>query len=104
MDMVVYEPFYIFVLVLALGIAFLFYAGIVLSRVKLDVFVSIILAISGLTYLLVAIYMTGKGYYVDGNDPDNMIFHDFGFMELLMIIIPYTFLAIAASLGVKKEK
>jgi hypothetical membrane protein len=101
MNTSVYEPDYIFLLLIFLGIIYLIYLALVISKVKLDTLTTSTLAISFLTYLLVGFYMIGKGYYVDGNAP--IVFHDLGFLELILLTYPYVFLALAASLGEKRK-
>ncbi|KWW21757.1 hypothetical protein AS888_04440 [Peribacillus simplex] len=42
--------------------------------------------ISILTYLLVNLYMTGKGYYLDGHAPDILVFGSMGILGLTVLI------------------
>ncbi|WP_285767250.1 hypothetical protein [Peribacillus sp. SI8-4] len=76
-----YEPFYIPILLL-LG---LLYIGILVYSFTEVTFTIIgygLMGISILTYLLVGLYMTGKGYYLDGHSPDILVFGSIGCLEL----------------------
>lgn len=99
-----YEPPYIPLLLVFLGIAYFFFFSIIIYKFKLDLLTVSILALSFLTYLLVGVYMTGKGYYLDGHAPDNLIFRRIGFMELILVLVPYVFLSLTAGIGEKKKR
>ncbi|MGE6375971.1 hypothetical protein [Peribacillus muralis] len=69
-----YEPFYIPILLLLLGIV---YIGILLYSFTNVTFTFVgygLMGISILTYLLVGLYMTGKGNYLDKHAPDILVF------------------------------
>ncbi|WP_057913839.1 hypothetical protein [Peribacillus muralis] len=98
-----YEPFYIPILLLLLGIL---YIGILIYSFTNVTFTIIgygLMGISILTYLLVGLYMTGKGYYLDGHAPDILVFGSMGFLELTILTYPYIFLTLAVVLGKKGE-
>ncbi|WP_336866131.1 hypothetical protein [Peribacillus frigoritolerans] len=98
-----YEPVYIPILVLLLG---LLYLGILVNsftKIKLNITGYFLMGISITTYLLVGLYMTGKGYYLDGHAPEMLVFGGFGFLELTLLTYPYIFLTLAVALGKKGE-
>lgn len=57
--------------------------------------------ISIIVYLLVGIYMVGGGYFQDGHSTDQLIFSNYGFLELNLLTYPYIFLALATTIGKK---
>ncbi|AOH56420.1 hypothetical protein ABE28_018795 [Peribacillus muralis] len=98
-----YEPFYIPILLLLLGIL---YIGILIYSFTNVTFTFVgygLMGISILTYLLVGLYMTGKGYYLDKHAPDLLVFGSIGFLELTILTYPYMFLTLAVVLGKKGE-
>ncbi|MEF2093303.1 hypothetical protein V3595_01330 [Bacillus sp. CFBP9009] len=98
-----YEPFYIPILLLLLG---LLYLGVLVYSFTINKFNFIgygLIGISIITYLLVGLYMTGKGYYSDGHAPDLFLFGSMGFLELTLLTYPYIFLTLAVVLGKKGE-
>lgn len=99
----IYEPGYISLLLLLLGIGYLIYLGLTIARIKLDRLTISTLAISVLTYLLVGFYMAGSGFYIDEETPNNLVFKKYGFPDLILLAFPYIFLSLAASLGEKKQ-
>lgn len=100
----IFEPGYIFLLLIALRVLYIVYLILVISRVKLDVITIPALSISVFTYLLTGFYMAGTGYYLDEPTPKNLVFEGLGFPELTLLAFPYIFLSLAASLGEKKRK
>ena len=99
----IYEPDYISLLLLLLGIVYVIYFGITIVKIKLDTLAISTLAISLLTYLLVGFYMAGFGFYIDEETPNNLVFEKYGFPDLILLAFPYIFLSLAASLGEKKR-
>ncbi|RZI50500.1 hypothetical protein EW027_15175 [Aeribacillus pallidus] len=59
--------------------------------------------ISIVIYLLVGAYMVGTGYYIDEEAPDALVFHKFGFLELIILSYAYIFLGLAVGFGKRKE-
>jgi uncharacterized membrane protein len=98
----VYEPLYIPLLLLFLGIMYLVYFGLVISKVRLDALTMSTLATSFLIYLLIGVYMVGGGYHAD--DKDSLVFESYGFLELILLAFPYGFLSLAAGLGEKRNR
>jgi len=52
---------------------------------------------------LVGVYMVGKGDYIDEKAPDSLIFHKFGFLELIILSYAYIFLGLAVGFGKRKD-
>ncbi|MEY9869072.1 putative membrane protein [Peribacillus sp. B2I2] len=98
-----YEPFYIPILLVLLGILYLGILVYSFTEVKFNIIGYGLIGISIITYLLVGLYMTGKGYYLDGHAPEILVFGSFGFLELTLLTYPYIFLALAVVLGKKGE-
>ncbi|MFD9625385.1 hypothetical protein [Peribacillus muralis] len=98
-----YEPYYISILLLLLGII---YIGILIysfSELTFTIIGYVLVGISLIAYLLVGLYMTGKEYYLDGHAPDILVFGSMGFLELTILTYPYIFLTLAVVLGKKGE-
>lgn len=100
----IFEPNYITLLLIFLGIVYLIYFALTIAKFKLDVLTISTLAISFLTYLLVGFYMAGTGFYIDEETPDNLVFEKYGFPDLILLAFPYIFLALAVGLGEKRKK
>ncbi|WP_226673498.1 hypothetical protein [Rossellomorea aquimaris] len=102
----IFQPDYIFALLIFFGVVYLFYVGMIIAKMKLTPITIFSLVISILTYALVGIYMTGKGMYIDENpnESKSLVFYSMGFLELILLTFPYIFLTLAASLGEKKER
>ncbi|MGE7758552.1 hypothetical protein [Peribacillus sp. NPDC097895] len=98
-----YEPFYIPILLLLLGILYLGALVYSFTKIKFNNIGYFLFGISIITYLLVGLYMTGKGYYSDGHAPDMFLFGSMGFLELNLLTYPYISLTLAVALGKKGE-
>ena len=100
----VYEPGYIFVLLILLGIIYLIYFGLVIAKFTLNILTISTLALSVITYLIVGLYMAGTGFFIDEQTPNNLVFESYGLPDLILLAFPYIFLSLAASLGEKKRR
>ncbi|MCS1351872.1 hypothetical protein [Mechercharimyces sp. CAU 1602] len=103
LELYIFEPVYIPIMLLILGLLYPVYLAITLSKIKLNVVTGITFTISFLLYLLVGLYMTDGGYYSDGQATEPQLFHGFGFLELILLSFPYIFLALGAGLGEKRK-
>ena len=103
MSVYLYEPFYISILLLLLGIVYIGILVYSFTKVTFTILGYGLMGISIITYLLVGLYMTGKGYYLDGHAPDILVFGSMGFLELTLLTYPYIFLTLAVVLGKKGE-
>ncbi|PJN89611.1 hypothetical protein [Bacillus sp. mrc49] len=103
MSVYLYEPFYISILLLLLGIVYIGILVYSFTKVTFTILGYGLMGISIITYLLVGLYMTGKEYYLDKDAPDILIFGSFDFLELTLLTYPYIFLTLAAVLGKKGE-
>ncbi|MEM5009433.1 hypothetical protein WKH57_01800 [Niallia taxi] len=97
-----FEPFYIFPLLILMGLVFFAILIYCFIKFKFNKIGFVFLIISCITYLLVGIYMLGKGYYLDGNEGDITVFRSYGLVELTLLVYPYIFLTLACSIGKKK--
>ncbi|WP_243290434.1 hypothetical protein [Bacillus sp. FJAT-47783] len=103
-NLFIFEPNYIFVLLILLGIVYIVYFVISAVKLKLDFLTISTLGLSLLTYLLVGYYMVDSGLFVDRYAPENLVFNGYGFLELILLAFPYIFLALAVGLGNKRDK
>ena len=99
----IFDPGYIFLLLIILGILYLFYFAIILGTIILNALTISTLTISFIAYLLVGFYMAGAGYYMDEYPEYNLVFNGYGFPDLILLAFPYIFLSLAARLGEKNE-
>ncbi|MCM3029783.1 MULTISPECIES: hypothetical protein [unclassified Niallia] len=98
-----YEPLYVCVLLLLLGLIFFGILLYCVLNIKFHILGYVLLTISFVTYLLVGIYMVGKGYYYDTDPREGHIFREYGFLELILLTYPYIFLTLACCIGQKKS-
>lgn len=103
MEPSVYEPTYISILLILLGLGYLFLIGLAISKYQFKISGKIFLVISIVIYLLVGAYMVGTGYYIDEEAPDALVFHKFGFLELIILSYAYIFLGLAVGFGKRKD-
>lgn len=96
-----YEPSYIVVLCVVLGILYILVLAYSIAKVKFNTIGYLLLGSSIVTYLLLGYYEVGFGYYSDGNAPEVTIFYGIGFLELILLSYPYVLLSLAVSLGKK---
>ena len=102
-ELAVYEPYYISIFLVLLGLGYWMIIALVVSKFRFTIFGKLFLAISIVIYLLVGVYMVGKGDYIDEKAPDSLIFHKFGFLELIILSYAYIFLGLAVGFGKRKE-
>ncbi|TRZ36852.1 hypothetical protein CEQ21_15195 [Niallia circulans] len=98
-----YEPFYVVVLLLLLGLLYFPLFLYCAVNIKFNIIGYCLLAISIITYLLVGIYMVGTGYYYDTDPREGHIIREYGFLELILLTYPYIFLSLACCIGQKKS-
>ncbi|WOD63587.1 hypothetical protein NQZ71_04340 [Niallia taxi] len=98
-----YEPEIVVILLLSAGLFFLFILLYCLLNLKFNIIGFILLGLSIIIYLLVGIYMVGKGYYYDTDPREGHIFNNYGFLELILLTYPYIFLTLACCIGQKKS-
>ncbi|MFE4704917.1 hypothetical protein [Peribacillus simplex] len=99
----IFDPGYIFLLLIILGIVYLVYFALIVVTIKLNALIISTLTISFITYLIVGFYMAGTSYYMDEHPDYNLVFIGYGFPDLILLAFPYIFLSLAASLGEKKQ-
>ncbi|WP_157727831.1 hypothetical protein [Aeribacillus pallidus] len=102
-ELAVYEPYYISIFLVLLGLGYWVIIALVVSKFRFTIFGKLFLAISIVIYLLVGVYMVGKGDYIDEKAPDSLIFHKFGFLELIILSYAYIFLGLAVGFGKRKD-
>ncbi|MCM3029784.1 MULTISPECIES: hypothetical protein [unclassified Niallia] len=100
----VYEPMIVVLLLFSAGLLFFFILLYCLLNLKFNMIGFVFLGLSIITYLLVGIYMVGKGYYYDTDPREGHIFNNYGFLELILLTYPYIFLTLACSIGKKKKQ
>jgi hypothetical protein len=102
-ELAVYEPYYISIFLVLLGLGYWMIIALVVSKFRFTIFGKLFLAISIVIYLLVGVYMVGKGDYIDEKAQDSLIFHKFGFLELIILSYAYIFLGLAVGFGKRKD-
>ena len=98
----VFEPMYVAVFLLLLGLLYLPVLLYTLFKFKLNIIGLIFVILSIGSYLLLGTYMVGVGYYSD--EPSTNLIFGFGFLELTLLSYPYIFIALSVLLGKKGER
>lgn len=102
----VYQPLYLFLFVLLLGIILpvIIYT---ISKFKFNFIGVFLIALSIISYLTVGAYMVGAGYYADGGYYDEGFsgtLFNIGLPELTLLSYPYIFICLSVILGKKGNK
>ncbi|OHR63620.1 hypothetical protein HMPREF3291_16295 [Bacillus sp. HMSC76G11] len=96
-----YDPPFVSIFLLLLGLIYIPVAIYTISRFKLNVIGYLLAAASFASYLLVGAYMAGSGYYAD--EHATRLFGQFGFLELILLSYAYIFIGLSVVLGKKGE-
>ncbi|WP_270181323.1 hypothetical protein [Alkalihalobacillus sp. CinArs1] len=99
----VYEPMYIPILLLLLGIGYLVVLSTVVMKYRFALSGKILISISVMIYLLVGMYMIGGGYYTDGHNEGPMLF-GIGFLEMIILSFAYIFIGLAVGIGKRDSR
>lgn len=98
----VFEPMYVAVFLLLLGLFYIPVLFYTVAKFKLTVIGLVFIILSIGSYLLLGTYMVGVGYYSD--EPSTNLIFGFGFLELTLLSYPYIFVALSVLLGKKGER
>lgn len=98
----IFEPDYIAILLILLGIIYMGLLTLILAKYKFSIIGWCLLTLSIAIYLLVGVYMYGQGVYYDKYPMDKILIQT-NFPNLFILSYAYIFIGLAVILG-KKEK
>lgn len=94
----IYEPLYIFIFLISLGLIYLILFFYVIYKFKFNSIGLILIFLSISSYVLIGKYMIDYGNFAD--ERASTLF-GIGFLELIILSYPYNFLVLSLLLGKK---